>query len=282
MKYIKRLIIALTVIICISLINGCSTNKGAKPEQLDDLAALSDEFDDTSTLEQWLTATDVSNIRNEEKFITSMDINQTSEGSLYIVPAAGSWYSRNTGHLSYKKIKGDFTVTMRVKVTGKTSPIPTGAFDLAGLMARSPSLVDGEVVPPTKENWEYHSTGGEGNKRILDFKTTVNSSSSFRIKEVNSEWIILRMSRVGTKIVKLYKEDDQGEWQLASMNDRPDLPEELQVGVCVLTNLNGEPDHTIAIDYIRFNRPALSKDMQEKAAQKTATEEDWKAALMDS
>ncbi|MBH5318810.1 hypothetical protein I6N90_13465 [Paenibacillus sp. GSMTC-2017] len=275
----KRFTPILTMMMCVGLTVGCGSTNDKTIESTDDLAILSDEFDDASTLNQWLIADDVSHSKKEEGFFEVMDINTTRPGSLYILPTAGTWYSINTGHLSYKKIKGDFSITLRVKVLGKSSSIPSGAYDLAGLMARTPSQIEGEIVPANGENWEYITTGGEGNKRIVDYKTTVNSQSSYLIKEVASEWIILRMVRVGSTFVKLYKEDDQGEWQLASTMERDHLPEELQVGINFLTNLNGAPDHTIEADYIRYSRPLISKELQEKITQKTVTDDDWKAAF---
>lgn len=242
------------------------------------LKELSDEFNDQTTLNQWLTAQDIS---SDEDMLPSMDINVTNPGHMYIVPKAGTWFGDNTGHLSYKMVSGDFVVTMRVKVIGKSSSIPTGMFDLAGLMARTPSQVEGEVVQSGNENWEYFTTGGFNNTRIIDYKQNVNSQPNYGTKEVNTEWIELRMARIGSTFVKLYREDGQEEWNLANIHDRNDLPDALQVGICILTNLDGEPDHTITIDYIRYDNPQFDKEMGNKIKQNEVTPDDWKTALSD-
>ncbi|GKU78038.1 DUF1349 domain-containing protein [Paenibacillus sp. L3-i20] len=275
----KQAAIVMTTVCCTLFITGCSTNSNKTSAQLDELVKLSDEFDQSNTLDQWLTAKDISNIKNIERFVETLNINETKPGSLFIDPVAGTWYNSFNGHLSYKKVKGDFSVTMRVKVLGNATSIPSGAFDLAGLMARMPSQIEGEVVKAGDENWEYFTTGGNGNKRIIDFKQTINGRSGYIVKEVNTEWIILRMVRVGTKFVKMYKEDEQGEWQFASSSERTDLPDELQVGISILTNLYGEPDFTVEADYIRFSTPTLSKEIQDKVVQNTITDEEWLAAL---
>ncbi|WP_068776620.1 hypothetical protein [Paenibacillus sp. FJAT-26967] len=261
--------IPVIVLTTVMILSGCSTNAGSPA--VDKLAELSDEFNDSTSLAQWKKAGDTF---QNGFYLSRADSNQTSEGHLFLEPTSGTWYGVNTGHLSYKTITGDFVATMRVKVTGKSASVPSGEFDMAGLMMRAPGEPEGTVVPDNKENWEYLTTGGKNGTRLIDFKQNVNSQFIYKTENVQTEWIELKLARIGSNVVKLYKEEG-GQWKFADAHERTDLPTKLQVGYCLLTNLSGYADNLTYVDYIRFNEPKPSKDLAKKLESKTVEEQDW-------
>jgi regulation of enolase protein 1 (concanavalin A-like superfamily) len=274
---IKRLfpILGLVVVLMVSTVTGCGNGNEKQGVQEDSISALSDEFDNAATLSEWRKALDT---KNEEEFLAKIDINETSAGQLFVEPNKGTWYGTNTGHLSYKEITGNFVTTMRVKVTGKNSPVPTGEFDISGLMVRVPSQAESAAVAPSKENWEYLSTGGQHGVRLIDYKTNVNGNFSYQTKPVNTEWMELRVARIENTVIKLYKEDG-GQWQFISARLRSDFPDKLQVGLCLLTNIAGEADNLTFVDYIRFQTPATDDKLLGKIADQTIEEAEWLSLL---
>ncbi|MFC5703324.1 hypothetical protein ACFPVX_18720 [Cohnella faecalis] len=264
-----------TLLLTIFIAEGCSSKDSDDKADQVALTSLSDEFNESSSWSKWTKAIDV---KTDDAYIGKFDINQTSEGHLYIEAVKGTWYGENTGHLSFKQVTGDFVASMRVKVAGKNTPIPQGSYDLTGLMARVPNQKTGEAYSDSNENWEYLSTGGHADSRIIDYKKNIRSSFTFQTADVNTDWIELRLARIGNDIVKLYKEDG-GAWQFAEANRRDDFPDTLQVGFCLLTDLNGSPDNYTTIDYIRFQEPVLTDDMAKKIEDETAEDKDWIALL---
>jgi hypothetical protein len=87
----------------------------------DDLASLSDEFNDPATLKNWTLFHEAEGWPNR---IEKIDINKSNKGNLTIVPYTCGWVGDLQGIYLFKKIKGDFMVTTRVHVSGKTGDIP--------------------------------------------------------------------------------------------------------------------------------------------------------------
>lgn len=268
---------ASTLLLTMFITGACGNSGSDSDDQADPvaLASLSDEFNESSSWSEWTKAIDV---KTDDAYIGKFDINQTSEGHLYIEAVKGTWYGENTGHLSYKQITGDFVATMRVKVAGKSTAIPQGSYDLTGLMARVPNQKIEEAYSDSNENWEYLSTGGHADTRIVDYKKNIRSSFTFQTAYVDTDWIELRLARIGNDIVKLYKEDG-GAWQFAEANRRDDFPDTLQVGFCLLTDLNGSPDNYTTIDYVRFHEPVLTDEIALKIQDETVEDKDWIALL---
>lgn len=245
----------------------------------DDLTPLSDEFNDAGALSQWKN---LSAVEGWPSQIEQMDVNKTSPGTLYLIPYTSTWFEEYHGVFLYKEISGDFMATTRIKANGKHSPVPASAFSLTGIMARTPR--DG-LTPNTwtagHENWVFITTGvghaSEGKPQI-ETKTTVNSVSDLRLIPSSTDWLDLRVVRVGQTFVMLYRLPG-GSWQLSRCFDRPDMPEQLQVGLnaytdwqiiatkfsenegafnhILLTGPETHPDLVMRDDYIRFNRPPV-------------------------
>jgi Protein of unknown function (DUF1349) len=245
----------------------------------DDLSALSDEFSDTANLASWKNPSAVEGWPSQ---IQKLVVNATSPGALYLVPYTSTWFEDYHGVFLYKEVTGDFMVTTRIKAIGKHSAVPISAFSLTGVMARAPR--DGLTVAtwtPGRENWVFITTGVghavEGTPQI-ETKTTVNSVSDLRLIPSVTDWLDLRIVRVGQTFVMLYRLPGES-WTLSRCFDRPDLPQRLQVGLnaytdwepinsqfynnegafnrTLLTGPQTHPDLIVRDDYIRFSRPTV-------------------------
>ena len=256
-----------------------SVSDAASAPASDDLTPLNDEFNDAASLSRWKN---LSAVEGWPSQVEQMDVNATSPGALYLAPYTSTWFEDFHGVFLYKEISGDFMATTRIKANGKHSPVPTSAFSLTGIMARTPR--DG-LTPDTwtagHENWVFITTGvghaSQGQPQI-ETKTTVNSVSDLRLIPSLTDWLDLRVVRVGQTFVMLYRLPG-GAWQLSRCFDRSDMPQRLQVGLnaytdwqiiatkfsenegafnrILLTGSETHPDLVMRDDYIRFSRPPV-------------------------
>ncbi|HEY7094870.1 MAG TPA: hypothetical protein VH393_16935, partial [Ktedonobacterales bacterium] len=269
-----------------------TTTSTATAPVSDDLTPLSDEFDQAGTLAQWK---DLATVEKFPSKAPRLDINTTSPGQLYIEPYTSTWFEDYRGVFLYKEVTGDYMVTARVRSSGKTSDTPTSAFSLAGLMSRAPRNITMNSWTPHGENWLFIATG-YGNGGIdgpqFETKTTTNSASDLWLTPSRSDWVNLRVLRVGEVFLMLYQFTG-GLWTLSRCFDRPDLPQTLQVGVHAYTDWNTittrypddpagfnrttltgpdtHPDLIVRDDYVRFQRPAFSGALKAKVAADSAT-----------
>jgi hypothetical protein len=251
----------------------------AEQPATDDLTPLSDEFNDAASLASWKN---LSTVEGWPSQIERMDVNATSPGALYLVPYTSTWFDDYHGVFLYKEVTGDFMVTTHIKATGKHRAIPTSAYSLTGIMARTPR--DG-LTPatwqPGHENWVFITTGiGQAgfHEPQIETKTTLNSLSDLRLIPSAADWIDLRVVRVGRTFVMLYRLPGAS-WQLSRCFDRPDLPQRLRVGLNAYTDwdpidsqFHGDggafnrtlpkgpethPDLIVRDDSMRFSRPPV-------------------------
>jgi hypothetical protein len=268
----------------------CSASKAATPAvpaptaaapapAQDDLSPLSDEFDDAARFDAWKN---LSTVEGWPSQIEQVDVNATSPGALYLVPYTSTWFDDYHGVFFYKEVAGDFMATTHIKAAGKHTPVPTSAYSLTGIMARTPR--DG-LTPatwqPAHENWVFITTGiGEAgyHEPQIETKTTVNSDSDLRLVPSAADWVDLRVVRIGQTFVMLYRLPG-APWQLSRCFDRPDMPARLQVGLNAYTDWNTidsqyhdnqgafnrtllkgpqtHPDLIVRDDYLRFSRPPV-------------------------
>jgi hypothetical protein len=280
--------------VCLSIVGlayATDEKTGDDVVKKDDLIALSDEFNDKATLGNWVRHDQVEGWPSQ---IEALEVNQSRPGSLTLVPYTGTWYGDYRGVYLFKEVTGDFVVTSRLKVTGKKSDMPTGSFELAGLLVRAPRDITPETWKANEENWLYlnYGTPYSPNEMILDSKINRQSQYTWEETPVREGWIQLKIARVGTAYLQFYKYDDQESWTLLKRYDRPDLPATLQVGLNAHGNtkksfgmsalkfnssvFNGPDDHADIIaeyDYIRFQRPFAPEPIKEKIINGEATEE---------
>lgn len=245
----------------------------------DDLASLSDEFDDPSRLTEWARLFESEGWGANQ--IEAADIDSSLEGHLTLVPRTSSWHSDYKGALLYKTISGDFVVTMKVEPRNRTRDgAPGSSYSLAGIMARSPRL---DLKSPADwtaggENYIYLSMGMANDPGSYQFevKTTRNSVSSLDV-DAGAASALLQIARVGEYFLILRKLEGQ-DWEVYRRYHRPDMPEILQVGMTAYTDwgpvelmdplthnrseIDGHnPDLNAAVDYFRFRRPRISSSL---------------------
>ena len=123
-----------------------------------DIAALSDEFDNEQTATQWQRVEQVEgwNANQLELF----DINKVYKGYCAMMPFTSSWYKDWRGVLLFKPVQGDFVMTTRLRVTGRDGQsAPRSQFSLAGLMVRAPRNITPQTWQPGGENYVFVSLG---------------------------------------------------------------------------------------------------------------------------
>lgn len=245
---------------------------------LADLDVLSDEFNDASRLAEWK---DQATVEGWPSMIETVDTNTSSAGHLYLVPTTSGWFEDFRGVLLYKDVTGDFDVTTRILATGKNGELPQRTYSLTGLMARTPRTVTMDTWQSKQENWVFITTGygdnrpGLAGSAQIETKTTVNSISNLVLKAIPSGWVELRVVRVGSHFVMMYRVADKA-WTISKRYNRKDMPETLQVGLNAYTNWESftsdaatfnremeanprfQPDLVVRSDYVRFRRPQLS------------------------
>ncbi|TKD00891.1 DUF1349 domain-containing protein [Polyangium fumosum] len=250
----------------------------ASPQGNDDLALLSDEFEDASTLSQWAKLSDVEGWPEE---IKKLDANTANPGNLTLEPYASFWFGDFHAPFLFKKVTGDFIVTTRVLVTGASTDVPARGYSLAGLLARAPHDEGRKNWKEGTENWIFITAGTGDGDGVPQFETknTKDSSSRLELSPRTPGWVELRIARVGTRITLLRRAEKE-DWRVMRREERPELPRTLQVGLIAYTDYDslkwdlifnrvdryhnrvitdGVPDLIGRFDYVRFQRPSVSK-----------------------
>jgi hypothetical protein len=240
----------------------------------DDLAALSDEFDD-GDIAGWT--------RFDEQFgwpdkVKAMDVGVTTPGALHLEPRHSAWVRDLNAPFLFREVQGDFDVRARVRVRGAESEIPGGTWSLGGLMARVPSPVTAADWRPRLENWHFITTGVglERGVPMTETKSTFNSYSSLKLRPFPSGWVELRLVRVGMAMIALARPEGDPRWQVRDRFYRMEFQPGMQVGLIAYTTSDDVPggpenpevinravdtsarvDMALEVDWIRFTRPAV-------------------------
>jgi hypothetical protein len=235
-------------------------------------SALSDEFTDPATLARWQWHHKVEGWPDLTKKVA---IEPGRDGGVLVLePATSGWYEDWHAPFLFKEVTGDFDVTVRMQVSGLSTPLPSRTWSLAGLMARAPRTVTPATWTRGGENWVFITTGiaARPDQSVIETKTTVSSASRLQLTPTCGGWIELRTVRKGAQFV-LSSRCPGGAWEERAAFDRPDLPATLQVGVASYTDWdtmqaqfgtggaaqfnvkgipNGHPDLRVLVDYVRF------------------------------
>lgn len=236
----------------------------------DDIAALSDEFDDAKTLRSW------KRVFREEGWpgdqLARLSINR--DGWLVAVPHTSSWYNDYRGILVHREVRGDFVVTMHLRTTNRQgNGAPGRDYSLAGIMIRSPRDITPETWQPGGENYIFlsHGTANRAGAYQYEVKTTERSQSTLAIQDAPGDEATLRAARIGDVFVLLRRSPGEA-WVVHQRYRRADMPQTLQVGLTTYTDwpnvqrqqprahnmrpiTNGRPDLIANVDFIRFRRP---------------------------
>lgn len=225
----------------------------------DDLAALSDDFEDASTLSDW-------KLLHEELGqpapYTALDIGATAPGKLTVVPTVSAWYQAGMATFLYKEVTGDFLVEVDAAAfqKGTASDAPTEQYNSAGLLIRDPAST------LASQTWLMYNIGYQAEFIGVEGKATRNSQSELiLIPTGGAHAAVLRMCRVGDTVRMLRRLAGDTTW--TETHTFPEtflqtpaftLPQTVQVGLIdnayLVAGLRAE------FEYIKFSRPSSPAD----------------------
>jgi hypothetical protein len=177
---------------------------------------------------------------------SAVDIAVDGEAYILTLNRRALWFMDQRGVLIHQLVRGDFKITADVYTSKQSDPSQPpggdGSVQLSGLMARNGK---GGL-----ENYVFIVVGDDGNGLSVETKNTMDSLSRYDGPSWGSVSAELRICRFGSTF-NLYKRvvDSNDSWELADSFDRPDLPEELQVGVNIYTD--STPDLQARIENLR-------------------------------
>jgi hypothetical protein len=240
----------------------------------DDLAPLSDEFNDPSTLTQWQRVYAV-----EGWGANQLESQQIIGGRMVMMPFTSTWYNDYRGELTFKEVTGDFVVTADVESTQRNgSGAPRSPYSLGGILIRTPRAITPATWHSGDENYVFLSLGAGDQPRTFQFevKTTVNSSSTLHLTPAGTSRAVLQLARIGPYVITLHNVG--GVWSVHRRFLRIDFPQTLQVGMTTYTDYptastlspfvhnstvihGGNPDLVASFDYFRFERPRVPESL---------------------
>jgi hypothetical protein len=187
---------------------------------VDPLLALSDDFNGTSLDPSWTQLTG-------STYTTSV-----AQGALHVTPTVGTWYNASIGPLIYKRVTGDFKVSLTASARSVTNPSvpPSTDYQLAGVMARDPASDTSGL-----QNYVHTAVGYGGGTLCVETKSTTDNVSNFVCPAWGSGDAELRICRSGTTF-NLYKRTvGSTTWQLSNGYTRTMGPT-LEVGIIAYCN----------------------------------------------
>ncbi len=252
-------------------------NKKSYFDNQNKISYLSDEFDDSSSLSNWNIFNQINGLPQR---INTIDINNHSKGNLYLNPYPAAWYGGYHGVFLYKKVKGNFIATTRIKVIGKRNELPKDIWSTAGLMIREPDDLR-EQSRKNKENWVYLMTGrGSKENLVIDWKSVRNNEYYYVATERKKGWLQLGIVRIGPMFIYIYKYDNE-KWKIGKRRYiRSDLPIDMQIGISATADIKKTHDYTfdefnskelkhstdllVYWDYFRIRRPTINENIIRK------------------
>ena len=263
----------------------------------DDLAALSDEFDNAGSLNDW------SRLYQTEGWVADQletwDINTTRSGHMRLMPYTSSWFGDLRGVLAYKEVTGDFIVTTRMEIGSRSdiTQAPSRLYSLGGLFAHTPRGIssaaptpytteavwppeaNGSDWQPGTDNYVFLSYGSAGNPGTWQYevKTTVNGTSTLYFDNSgvpDSNVVELQMVRVGDTVVVMRRHPG-GNWIVENRypnpaHSLPVLGDTMQVGITTYTDWNnieneywggGNPETQFLHNYTVLDGPEMQPDL---------------------
>ena len=253
----------------------------------DDLAVLSDEFNDAATLASYQRVNSVEGW-NADK-LEARDINTSRTGRMTMLPRTGGWFNDYIGELSFKPVSGDFVVTTEVIPRNRAgTAAPSGEYSLAGLMMRTPTTHTTGATgwPLGQQNYVFLSTGAANNPGTYQFevKSTRNSASTLTISSAPTAQTELQIARLGGAVITL-RRDSGGQWLVHRRFARSDFPSNVQVGLVAYTDWLGmqarfpiaqagsylghnstvitdqNPGLRAEFEYLRYHRPQIPANL---------------------
>lgn len=246
----KKIILQISFMFLIAVSIPAVISAQRAPQPTENLAKLSDEFDDEATLGNWKWFHEAEGWAN---MIRTVDVNRTNKGNLYLEPSTSGWFEDFQGTFLFKEVTGNFLATTRLKVSGKNGELPTALWSLAGLMVREPRAMKKENWQPKNENWLFFTVGiaEPAGQLMFETKSTVNSRSNLKLRPAKTGWVELGIARVRSAFVLLYRYDGETKWQVQERFHRRDLGHTLQIGINAYSDWYGAQE--FHRDPLRFN-----------------------------
>lgn len=259
--------------------SGLAISAVSKPVA-NDLAHLSDEFENPATFKNWQRVYQVEQTGADQ--LQRIDIGQSQPGWLRLMPYTSSWYQDWRGVLMFKPIEGDFVVTTKIQAMSRHgSGAPNSLYSLAGIMIRTPRSDMPGRWRAGNENYLFLSYGSANKPGSYQYevKTTRNSDSKLEITNATSDGAEIRAARIDDVFILMNRIN--GQWRIHRRYHRSDMPPQLQVGMTVYTDWNGveklrpqqhnntvirggNPDLIANFDYMRFQRPLIPMTLKEQ------------------
>lgn len=216
----------------------------------DDLATLSDEFDDASSLSRWQRRYDTEGWdalvpgRSANPWETWF-IDETNDVCV-IAPYTSSFYNDLIGGIAFQVVTGDFVVTASLRVTARNgTPVPSSSYSLGGIMIRQAQT----AVPATQwvrgvANFLFLSLGHGTSGQQWEIKNTINGNSSLVLSNAVTNVGIIQAARIGQRFIFLRHTESEG-WVVHGRYDRSatPLPAAVQVGMTAYTDWNKMGDY---------------------------------------
>ncbi len=241
----------------------------------DDIASLSDEFNDSATQSTWQRVSTTEGWGPSK--LETWNINTSRSGHMRLMPYSSSWFGNWTGEMVFKSVTGDFVATTRMHANrrGGLPGRPTSAYSLGGIMVRTPQAYSNASPVPDpgpatvlpwpppafgqpnhyttpwsrgSENYIFlsygyadtNSWGNVPNTWYFEIKTTVNSASTLYAMQAgipaDTDLVTLQMIRVGQTFLLLRRHGEAGPWIIQGRYQRNDMPQTLQLGVTTYTD----------------------------------------------
>jgi hypothetical protein len=211
-------------------------------------------------------------------------------GELLLEPAQSGWFADYHAPFLFQTVSGDFDVTARVRassVAAGDGTLPRATWSLVGLMVRAPRVVTPQTWSPRGENWLFVTTGTAEapGVPVFETKSTVNSGSNLKLRPARADWMELRVVRLREVFLLLTRMPGEA-WRVRERLLRRDVGfgPEMQVGLVAYSDGTnappshrdpavhnavdaatraglGNPDLRARVDWVRFRRPPVLRDV---------------------
>jgi hypothetical protein len=236
-----------------------SGGAGGSGGAVDDLAALSDDFENAATLSGWTLLHQELGLPAPHEIL---DIDTTAPGKLVIVPLVSAWYQDDMATFMYKEITGDFLVEVDAAAyqKGTANGAPTQIYNSAGMLVRDPA----STLP--LQSWLMYNIGYQEAFIGVEGKATVASQSELILIPTNGVYTArLRLCRLGNTVHMLRRLPGDPAWTEThtfpeTFDQTPafTLPQTVQVGL--IDNAYTVAGVRAEFEYIQFSRPQSAAD----------------------
>ena len=202
------------------------------------LSQLSDEFNRICSLYDW---NDVNTIEQwNASHLEVIDIDQTNDDHLTLMPWTTSWYQNYRSNLLLKEVTGNFVFTSNVTVSTRSGTgFPSSTFSLTGIMARIPTEITPSSWTIGLEDYIFLSIGRAVSTTSWQFerKSTTNSNSQLVYEDIDDNEADIRMVKVNNAFIVMLKQASDTTFQILHRYNRPDMNDTtLQVGLVAYTD----------------------------------------------